>query len=566
MTPILTRRRLFALHGWMGLNFGILLFVVCFSGTIAALTHEIEWLTEPALRDLRAGPIRWQTAYENLREAYPGYSISGIARAEPVVLQSAWEAYVTAPDGHWGQVRLNPFTGEIVRPSTSLYLTDFIRQLHYSFFSLWGFYLVCLLALPLLFSIFSGILFYKRFWRHLFWLELRKGTHAFWSSAHRLLGVWALLFSLIIGITGIWYLIEETLIPAKTAYPSPPDVPATNLARHGPTPALLPLDSYIAIARKAFPELRPSAIAFPDGPGATITVHGQAGHWLVRDRANAVFLDPFDGQVIGVRRADGGGILERWIDTADSLHFGYFGGIVTKALWAFLGLSVSVSILSGAYLSFRRVRRPARKGRSHVNKKFGVLSSLHCFPVRTWLTLLVLGAALWTSLEAYSERRAEPAPTLALGDAQVGPWNVAISREETVHPGATTDYYVSFDAGENRVANFRRATLSMADSQLSGELSGQPHAMRAQVPTPLHQNGAARIVLHVEDWTNREYAVSITDFVGQSPRAYGKSFTPTHAAGTRQARFTVASSIVIWLFIVLTAAVVTIWLIVDRQK
>jgi uncharacterized iron-regulated membrane protein len=569
MARFLTRQRLFALHGWLGLNFGILLLVVCFSGSIAALTHEIEWLTEPALRILPKGPIRWQRSYDNLRKAYRDHRISGIARSEATVLRSsAWEAYVTSPDGHWGQVRLNPFTGEIVRPSTSLYLTDFIRQLHYNFFSQPGFYLVCLIALPLLFSVFSGILFYKRFWRNLFTLQLRKGAHAFWSSAHRLLGVWSLVFSLIIGITGVWYLVEDIWIPANTAYPPPPEVPPENLARHGPTPRLFPLDRYVDIAQKVVPELQPSGIALPHGPGGTIAVHGQADHWLVRDRANAVFLDPFDGTVIEVRRADHGGLLNRWIDTADPLHFGYFGGIVTKVLWFILGLCIPLSILSGAYLSFRRAGR--FDGKSHVqpNGERGLLSNLHRFPIRTWMTLLILGAIIWSCLEGYFDRRAGPVPTVALGEALIGPWKVMISREKTVYPGATTDYYVRFDAGENRVANFKRATVSMVDSRLSGELSGQTHSMRAQVPTPSPLHGNAKIVLRVEDWTGQQYQASVTDFVGQSPRSYlkpGEARAPD-STGESEARFSGASLVVIWGFILLTVAVVIPWLVIDRRN
>jgi uncharacterized iron-regulated membrane protein len=562
MARFLTRRRLFALHGWLGLNFGVLLLVVCFSGSIAALTQEIEWLTEPALRILPEGPIRWQRSYDNLQKAYPEHSISGIARSEATVLRSlAWEAYVTSPDGQWGQVRFNPFTSEIVRPSTSLYLTDFMRQLHYSFFSQSGFYLVCLLALPLLFSIFSGILFYKRFWRHLFRLELRKGTHAFWSSAHRLLGVWSLVFSLIIGITGVWYLVEDLWIPANRAYPPPPEVPAENLARHGPTPRLLPLDRYVEIARKVFPGLQPSGIALPQGPGGTVAVHGQAGHWLVRDRANEVFLDPFDGQVIVIRRANHGGLLNRWIDTADPLHFGYFGGITTKVLWAFLGLCIPLSILSGAYLSFRRAGRRGEKAKAQ-------LSRLRRLPVRTWMTLLILGAIIWSCLEGYFDRRAGPVPTIALGETQIGPWKVTISRETTVHPGTTTDYYIRFDAGEDRVANFKRATLSMVESQSFGELSGHTHSMRAQVPTPSQPDGSAKIVLRVEDWTGQQYEASVTDFVSQSPRFYLKpgEAKAIDSTGENAARFSGASLVVIWGFILLTAAVVIPWLVVDRRN
>ena len=40
----------FELHGWIGVQLGVALFVIMFSGTLVTVAHEIDWLLNPALR------------------------------------------------------------------------------------------------------------------------------------------------------------------------------------------------------------------------------------------------------------------------------------------------------------------------------------------------------------------------------------------------------------------------------------------------------------------------------------------------------------------------------------
>lgn len=410
----LTPQRLFALHGWLGMHFGLLLALVCLSGAVATLTHEIEWLSEPALRIDPRGPVRWEATREALEREYPGYAISGFGRSEASVIDGlAWDAYVTAPDGSWGQVRVDPYAAAIVRPASRLYLTDYIRQFHYNFHSSWGYYLVCFVAFPLLLSVLSGLLFYKGWWRHLFRLRLRGGARAFFSSLHRLLGVWSLLFGLIIGVTGVWYLVESEIVPSEVAYPSGPKIPPGKLAAHGEKPRPRPLEECIAAARAAFPELEPTGVSLPEAADDALAVQGRAGRALMRDRANAVFLDPFDASVIAVRKSSESGAVQWWVDAADALHFGYWGGLATKLLWALLALCLPALILSGAYLSWRRA------GVLGAGNPAGALPWWRRYPVRTWILAPVLCALAWSCAAACWARL--HAPALALGEGALAP-------------------------------------------------------------------------------------------------------------------------------------------------
>lgn len=578
----LTRKRLFVLHGWLGMHFGLLLLLVCLSGAIAALAHEIEWLADPALRIDPQGPVRWQATYEALQRAYPGYAAGGFARSEASVMDGlAWASYVTLPDGRWAQVRVDPYRGRVVRPATRLYLTDYLRQLHYNFHSSWGFYLVSFVSFPLLLSVTSALLFYKGWWKRKGFFRLRsgKGPRAVWSGLHRLLGAWTLIFAVVVAVTGIWYLAENDLVPSEIAYPAPPSVAPEKMAAHGPVPAMPPLEAFVAAAREAFPELIPNGIYLPGAPGGTVTVQGQAGRPLMRDRANAVFLDPFDASVVAVRRSGESGALGWWVNAADALHFGYWGGLASKVLWALLGLCLPVLILSGAYLSLCRA---GVAGGSAVHRQ--ALSTRPWwlrYPLRTWALAPLLIALAWSCAEGYA-RRSDVSITaaVAVDETRLGPWRITLAREAASRGAAApaaTVYRLELRAEEGRVANIRRARLRVrlpnagarAGSASGPEPSGGPGAVltaelepvwprwTARLALPVAPGEAPPITVEAEDWgANRHTATLLDAPAGDSipaPAPHRGPPAPAAFWGT------------VWVYALAAMIIAVGWFLLDRR-
>ncbi len=552
--------RLFALHRWLGMNFGLLLALVCLSGAVATLTHEIEWATDPALRIDAAGPVRWQATYEALQRAHPGHAVGGFSRGEPSVLEGlAWSSYVTAPDGSWGQVRVDPHRAEVVRPAARLYLTDFVRQFHYNFHGVWGagFYLVCFIAFPLLLSVVSGLLFFKGWWRHLFTLRLRGGARAFWSSLHRLLGVWSLVFGVIIAVTGVWYLAERDLVPRETAYPAAPKLDPEKLAAHGDAPRMRPLDELVAAAVRAFPGLRPTGIQLPDTPGGVAAVQGRTGRALVRDRADTVFLDPFDAAVVSVRRSDESGALKWWVDAADALHFGYWGGLASKLLWAFLALCLPALVLSGAWLSLRRagVLGPQARARDALDRR----PWWRRLPARSWVMAPLLVALAWSFLDGYRRRQATPAPTTSIGEASLGPWRALVWRAAHPGPEGTIDHYVRLEPRDpdTGLPNLRRLTLRPADGDGIGR-DVRWSATRFALPAPA-ATGADRILhLEAETWSGGRLTATLPAAGGEPLRIDPPTRLASAPAGA-----------VFWIVVgglaALSLAIAAAWLAVDRR-
>lgn len=348
------RRRWFEIHSWLGVVAGLMLFLICWSGTTAVLSYEIDWMLDARMR-VEPGPERasWGTLHDSVKQAYP--DASGITLYEPPYARSAAHAQITLPGDIERRVYLDPYTGA-VQGSTSLFnVQRFFRNLHMCLFDVrndyGGYWIVGAFSLALLISAVTPLLFYRRWWRGFFTLKTGRGPRVFWSDAHKLAGVWGLAFSFLIALTGLWYLLEWA---DPIHYPETPQFNDAPLAIHAPQD----LDALIERAQQTWPEFQIRTVGTPEGSywGNVLYLDGQSEALLVRDRSNRMLLDASSGEPRYIQRAETLGWPARWIDTADPLHFGNFGGLISKLVWFGFGLLLSGMCLSGAYLHSQRLK------------------------------------------------------------------------------------------------------------------------------------------------------------------------------------------------------------------
>lgn len=371
-------RTWFRVHSFTGVITGLLLFVICWSGTFAVIANEIDWLITPALRvepqDHRANWAEIQAAAE---AASPGTTVNSISA--PLYHRSAAIVRMTRTgggDGTW--VFVDPYTAEVTGIANGMTVQRFFRDFHRRLFfpNPWGIYVVSLFSVSMLMSLVAALYFYKRWWRRFFQFKAG-GGRSLWSQLHKIVGLWSIWFVIVIGLTGVWYLFENArthLGDGKDAYAGEPSyairaVPRPTSARGLPT---LPLSTLLEQVRQRRGDIDIQTIR--QGRDGRLYVDGQAGHLLVRDRANQLYLDVRTGDVLYDQRASDLPLYWRWSDTADPLHFGDFGGLVSKLIWFVFGLALSGLILTGTYLHARRLARDV--GSRHTRMP-GVLAA--CF-------------------------------------------------------------------------------------------------------------------------------------------------------------------------------------------
>ena len=340
-----SRRLWFDLHSWIGLKLCVFMAFVCLTGTLAVLAHEIDWLLHPAMRAMPAdGRASWGRQLDAARRAYPDWTISRISGPEGDWFASQLTA--KTPDGRTRFVWVDPYRGTVRGDTAWFNAHRFLRNMHRHLMmpTKIGVPIVSAMGVALLLSLATSLVVYRRWWKGFLAWPRRERARRYWGDVHRLAGVWSLWFVLLIGLTGVWYLVESLGADA-------PSLRWRTLAqaRAVDTPIDGDLvDRAVAQARNDWPGLRVTGIALNPGKGL-ITLEGQADAVLVRERANALRYGargPLLQRVAGTDLD----LHQRISEMADPLHFGNFAGLPVKLVWFVFGALLTLLSLTGAWL------------------------------------------------------------------------------------------------------------------------------------------------------------------------------------------------------------------------
>ncbi|WP_447746906.1 PepSY-associated TM helix domain-containing protein [Pseudomonas nicosulfuronedens] len=362
-----SRSRLwFLVHSWLALPIWFFVFLVCITGTLATVSQEIIWLVDPAVRanapDGNAQRLGYDPVLAAVAQQQPQAAVHMLIA--PSEAHFALMARVTYPDSSSATLYVNPYTGVIQGKSPLFDFRQFTRALHgwwlvpFTHGFSWGWYLVSLLGLPMLASLVTGLVVYKRFWRGFLkpTLRLRQGARIFWGDMHRLMGIWSIWFIAVISITGTWFLIQAVLYDNSISISSEgvptiiqPDSIA--LGENGAAPPRIGLDAAVLAAQQRIPGLQPTFFVLPTSAYDPVHIFGKAWYPLMLESA---LVNPYDGSVASTRLLGDRSGLEFVTESMRPLHTGDFGGVWVKLIWFVFGLILSMMVLSGLMIWSKR--------------------------------------------------------------------------------------------------------------------------------------------------------------------------------------------------------------------
>ena len=256
-------------------------------------------------------------------------------------------------------------TGNALGPAPTGGFMDFVLTLHTDLFlGLPGMLFLGAMGFLFLVALVSGTVLYAPFMRRLPFgtLRERRSARVRTLDRHNLVGVVALGWMLVVGATGV---INALADPLTENWQS--GELAAMTARYAGEAPLAPagygsLDTAMAAAQAALPGRSPQFIGFPGGAWSTghhYAVFFQGDRPLTSHLLTPALVDAATGELTDAREMPA---LNQALMLSKPLHFGDYGGLVLKAIWAVMTVLTIWVLWTGLLLWLKR-------GRGHTERR-----------------------------------------------------------------------------------------------------------------------------------------------------------------------------------------------------
>lgn len=252
---------------------------------------------------------------------------------------------------------LDRTTGASLGPAPGNLLMDFLLQFHTDMFlGLPGMLLLGVMGLLFVIALISGVVLYAPFMRRIDFGTIRRNRSDRLRrlDQHNLVGIVALAWMAIVGLTGAINAFADPL----TDRWRDGEVARMTAAYDGAAP--LPpaeygsIDQAMKAAQTALPGRSPQFIGFPGGAwssGHHYAIFFQGDRPVTQHLLTPALVDAETGELTDTRTMP---VLNQALMMSKPLHFGDYGGLPLKFLWALLTLATIWVLWTGILLWLRR--------------------------------------------------------------------------------------------------------------------------------------------------------------------------------------------------------------------
>jgi uncharacterized iron-regulated membrane protein len=334
------RRALLWLHRWVGVVAGLIILVAATTGALLVFERPLHRWLEPALYPSKPGgqvSVTVEPALAALREKHPALRVQGILlpRGDRDALRLfAGDRVFHCDPASGALLGSRPRQGGFAQTLTKLHTSLLLGPR--------GGTAVAVATILTIALALSGLWLWWPL--RIAWFRRGANFRRFNFDLHAVAGLYSSLFLLVIAATGV------TLRYLHVEHPRIPMAPLSSAGREP-----ISIDSAIERAEAALPGARAVALELP-GPNPSAPLRVQLA--FPEDGSPAgrsvVFLDRYEGGVLGVHNARAGMLLERYGNLQLSLHTGAVAGLPSQCVAFATCLAVVLQVISGYVLWWKR--------------------------------------------------------------------------------------------------------------------------------------------------------------------------------------------------------------------
>jgi uncharacterized iron-regulated membrane protein len=349
-------------HKWSSLVSTVFLLMLCVTGLPLVFTHEIDeallhqtWA--PARPD---GPeLDLDQVLEVALARHPGDVAAFMSFDEDRPVVNVTSVDPKGPADRYNFQPIDQTSGEAASLVAGHPVMEFLLQLHTDMFlGLPGMLFLGAMGLLLVVAVVSGVVLYAPFMKRLPFgtVRVKKTARTRWLDYHNLLGVVTVAWVLVVGVTGV----VNTLATPILAYWKDTALKELTAAYDSPAPMgeRSSLDAAVERARAALPGMQLQFVAFPGTAYSTdhhyaVFFHGDTP--LTTHMTTPALIDARTGALAAVAEMPW---YVKALSLSQPLHFGDYGGLALKILWALLDVLTIIILASGVYLWLAKRRTP----------------------------------------------------------------------------------------------------------------------------------------------------------------------------------------------------------------
>ena len=339
------------LHGYSGVIAGILLIIIGLTGSVLVFSEELDHFLNPQL--LHVVPqderVPLGTVLNTVQEARPDLKAHRVI--VPQKSDGVYTVMMESQSEEYTDVYVNPYSGTILgfRPFKQT-LGGFLIELHVNLFAGdLGAKVVGLSGLLLLLLSITGVILWSG------WKRLTPGLKVRWKSPsrlvnydiHKVVGISSLIFLTTLAFTGAAMTFSETADPViNWIAPTPPSPnPPTSQLVADTTP--ITIDEILRNADGALPGAETTKIFPAKTPEAAVNVWKKFPQDAHPYGSSYVYLDQYNGTVLQVENSFKAPLNTQIWNQIYLLHIGTYGGLITRVLYVFTGLTPIVLFITG---------------------------------------------------------------------------------------------------------------------------------------------------------------------------------------------------------------------------